>query len=138
MKNQKDSSIIDTNIWIHFLLQKNSFRCDSIIYYYEVILLYGKELIDKFVAVVKRPKFKRYFKNEDIESVLLKIQNRAVLIQVTSVVTACCDIKNNFLLALALDSKATHLVTGDKDLLIMEKFGTTTILTIADYIDTLK
>ncbi len=39
------------------------------------------------------------------------------LIDVQSIVTTCRDTKDNFLLALAKDSKADYLLTGDNDLL---------------------
>jgi len=45
----------------------------------------------------------------------------------------CRDDKDNFLLALAKDSNADFLITGDKDLLILKKFEDTSIVTIADY-----
>jgi predicted nucleic acid-binding protein len=36
--------------------------------------------------------------------------------------------------ALAIDAQATHLITGDKDLLILKKIGVTGILTITEYL----
>jgi predicted nucleic acid-binding protein len=38
------------------------------------------------------------------------------------------------LLSLAKDSKATHVLTGDKDLLDLSTFEGTIILTITDYL----
>ena len=49
-------------------------------------------------------------------------------------VNLCRDEKDDFLLALAQDGNADFLITGDKDLLEIEKFGETTILTISDYL----
>lgn len=60
------------------------------------------------------------------------------LIEVESVITICRDTKDNFLLALAKDGKADYLLTGDKDLLFIEKFGKTKITTIADFIEMTK
>ena len=42
--------------------------------------------------------------------------------------------KDNFLLSLALDGFATHLLTGDKDLLILKNFGQTKIQKITEYL----
>jgi predicted nucleic acid-binding protein len=39
-------------------------------------------------------------------------------------------------LSLAVDGQATHLITGDKDLLVLEKFGDTQILSIGEYLKT--
>jgi predicted nucleic acid-binding protein len=57
-----------------------------------------------------------------------------VFIQVTSTVNTCRDPKDNFLLALSQDGKATHLLTGDNDLLDLKKHGRTKILTITQYL----
>ncbi|WP_369410271.1 putative toxin-antitoxin system toxin component, PIN family [Hufsiella ginkgonis] len=53
---------------------------------------------------------------------------------VTSEITLCRDAKDNFLLSLAEDGKATHLITGDKDLLDLKKVGSTSILVMSDYL----
>lgn len=42
-------------------------------------------------------------------------------IEVKSVITACRDEKDNFLLSLAVDGKADFLITGDDDLLTLKK-----------------
>ena len=60
------------------------------------------------------------------------------LIEVESSVTVCRDPKDNFLLALAKDGKADYLLTGDKDLLDLIKFGKTKIKTITEFIDETK
>ena len=57
------------------------------------------------------------------------------LIEVESVVNICRDIKDNFLLALAKDGNADYLLTGDKDLLVIKKFGKTKITTIVDFLE---
>ena len=65
---------------------------------------------------------------------LLAFEAFTDLIQVKSVVNVCRDPKDNFLLALAKDGKADYLLTGDKDLLDLRKFGKTKIITITDFI----
>lgn len=60
------------------------------------------------------------------------------LLQVESFVTVCRDPKDNFLLALAKDGKADYLLTGDKDLLALIKFGKTKIKTITAFLDETK
>jgi len=134
MRIQKNKVIIDTNLWINFLLTKDFSRFDRIIASNKLTLIFSQELVDEFVEVTQRDRFRKYFALEDVENLLIKIRNRAIFITVTSEVTACRDVKDNFLLALAIDSKATHLITGDKDLLVLEKYGNTKILTINEYL----
>ncbi len=65
---------------------------------------------------------------------LSKINNKAEFVKVKSQVTLCRDAKDNFLLGLAKDGKATHLITGYKDILILNRIGKTEILTITNYL----
>ena len=60
------------------------------------------------------------------------------LINVQSIVTICRDPKDNFLLALAKDSKADYLFTGDNDLLDIKKFDKTKIITINNFFEVTK
>ena len=57
---------------------------------------------------------------------------------VQSIVTICRDPKDNFLLALAKDSKANYLLTGDNDLLDIKKFDKTKIITINNFFEVTK
>lgn len=134
MPKQKDRVIIDTNLWISFLLTKDFSKFDSIIADNEITLIFSEELIDEILEVTQRIKFRKYFKLDDVESFLLKIKLRSAFIDVISVINKCRDSKDNFLLSLAIDGNATHLLTGDKDLLILKKFGQTKILTITEYL----
>lgn len=127
--------IIDTNLWISFLLTNNFSKIDILIEDGSIILLFSQELIDEFIEVALRPKFKRYFSVEDIVELLMKVRQKAKFIKVTSKVDRCRDSKDNFLFALAQDGQATHLITGDQDLLVLRKFGRTTILTMSEYLD---
>jgi len=133
MPKPKDRVIIDTNLWLSFLLTKDLSKFDSIIANSEITLIFSQELIDEIVEVTQRVKFRKYFKLDDVESLLLKFKARAIYINVASEVLACRDPKDNFLLALSVDGNATHLLTGDKDLLILKKFGKTRILTVTEY-----
>jgi predicted nucleic acid-binding protein len=45
----------------------------------------------------------------------------------------CRDPKDNFLLALAKDGLADYLITGDRDLLSVKKFGKTQIVTLNEF-----
>jgi uncharacterized protein len=135
MRKQKDKVIIDTNLWISFLLTKDFAKFDAIIADQKCTLVFSEELIHEIIEVTQRSKFRKYFALNDVEDLLMKLKELAIFIDVTSVVKVCRDIKDNFLLALAIDAKATHLITGDKDLLSLEKFGDTQILSIAEYLE---
>jgi hypothetical protein len=135
MPKKVDRVSIDTNLWISFLLTGNYSRLDILFADNQLTLLFSQELLEEFIEVSQRPKFKNYFDIADLQLLVLQIKERAEFIQVETTVTVCRDPKDNFLLALAQDGKATHLITGDKDLLDVKTFGETKILTIAEYLE---
>ncbi len=126
--------IIDTNLWLSFLLTKNQQRLDALFADESILLLVSPELLDEIVEVARRPKFRKYFDLDDLTDLLLAMRRKAAVIDVTTNVADCRDAKDNFLLALALDGNATHLLTGDKDLLVLNPFGKTRILTITEFL----
>lgn len=134
MRKGRDRIVIDTNTLISFFLIRKSARLDSLIANGKILMLFSEELLNEFLTVIQRAKFKKYFSAGDIESLILMIRNRAQLVEVTSKVLICRDPKDNFLLALAQDGKADYLLTGDKDLLSLKKFKKTRILSLSDYL----
>jgi len=133
MRQKKDSVIIDTNLWISYLLTGNK-SLDRILSNKEINLLFSQESLDELIEVIKRPKFKKYFNLTDVSTLLYEIKLRSTFVHVSSKIAVCRDEKDNFLLALAEDGKATHLVTGDKDLLVLRKHKKTKIMTIEEYL----
>lgn len=134
MLNQKNRVIIDTNLWISFLLTKDFSKLDTVISNNTTQLIFSEELVEEFLEVTQRSKFKKYFSFADVNKLLLEIQNIAVFINVTSNIIGCNDPKDNFLLSLAVDGKATHLITGDKQLLLLKSIRKTKILNLSDYL----
>jgi uncharacterized protein len=135
MPDNLDKIIIDTNLWISFLISKNFHKLDSLIINNKARLIFSHELIEEFLTVTDRPKFKRIFLKNDIQRLLELFDFYGELVDVKSKVSLCRDPKDNFLLALAKDSKADFLLTGDTDLLYVKKIGKTKILSLKSYID---
>lgn len=134
MPKKKSRIIIDTNIWIVFLLTKDFSTFDRIIATHNLTLLFSSKLLEEFIEVAQRPKFKRYFSSTDLEELLYQMKENGEFIHVTSSTKICRDPKDNFLLALSKDGKASHLITGDKDLLDLKRFGKTQIITLKKFL----
>ena len=66
MQNKVSRIIIDTNLWISFLITNDYTKLDEIILSENAILVFSQELLDEFLAVAKRPKFRRFFSLADI------------------------------------------------------------------------
>lgn len=131
--HQKYKIIIDTNLWISFLLTKKFSFLDQLIENDTIQLIFCDELIDEFLEVITRPKLKKFFSNKELNHILEIISQKALFIDIISHIEICRDDKDNFLLALAKDSNADFLITGDKDLLVLKKIENTHIVTMIDF-----
>lgn len=115
-------------------MTKDFSKLDKILLDKSCTLLYSKELYEEFQEVAERPKFRKYFSLTDLSILLSEIRHKGLMISVSSKVETCRDSKDNFLLSLAKDGNATHLLTGDKDLLTLKRSGRTKILSIRDFL----
>ena len=132
MKNRR--VILDTNLWISFLISKRQKELDVLLESGAVTLIFSQELLEEFLEVSERPKFKRFFKKSTIKTLLTQIETFGELIKVESKINKCRDPKDNFLLSLSVDGKADFLVTGDSDLLVLEKIEKTKIVSWTEFI----
>lgn len=135
MKIRKQRIIIDTNLWISFLITKNYTKLDNLFEKKKIQLLFSKELIEEFIEVAKRPKFQKYFSETDVERLLIIFDSIGKLVKITSDLKICRDIKDDFLLNLAIDGKAKYLITGDKDLLTLKTIDRTNIVSMTDFLE---
>ena len=130
---QKCKVIIDTNLWISFLLTKRFDFIDKLLYGKKAELVFCDELLAELVEVGHRPKLRKFFTLDDWTLMSQIIEQYAIYVPVISSVTLCRDTKDNFLLSLAQDAQADYLLTGDKDLLVLKTFGVTQIVTIMEF-----
>jgi len=134
MSSKRVKVILDTNLWISFLISRNLSQLDSRIKKGTVQLIFSDESLSEFLTVASRPAFQKYFSNEDILRIIEYIDSEGIIVEVKSKVNLCRDSKDNFLLALAKDSHADYLVTGDKDLLSLKSFNNTLIITFQQFL----
>jgi uncharacterized protein len=136
MKSKK--VILDTNLWISFLISKKFNTIDSLINNGNIILIFSEESLEEFVTVVRRPKMSKYISESAIDEILSLFHKYGKLIKVVSDIADCRDKKDNFLLNLAIDSNSDYLVTGDSDLLTLNHMKKTRIITWNDFIIEIK
>lgn len=122
MQKNKIRAVIDTNIWIAFLIGKTLSGLREAILKDSIKILFSEELFVELIEVLRRPKFSRYFSQEDIEELISLLHCKTELVAVQDQVAECRDPKDNFLLELCLSGNADWLITGDEDLLVLNPF----------------
>ena len=137
-KNKQLKLIIDTNLWISFIISNRLNVLDTLFFSEAARLVFCPELITEINQTIKKPKLQKYFKANALEEMLSTFEPFTDLIKIKTLVAICRDPNDNFLLALAKDGNADYLLTGDKDLLEMKKFGKTYIMTISEFIAKMK
>jgi len=120
--------IVDTNCWISFLIGRRLSRLVDLLSDERVQLVVCDELLDEIREVTSRPKFKKYFPKEEVESLIEFVQIISEKFAPTQNVKLCRDEADDYLLALAMEANAHYLVTGDLDLLVLHKVGTCRIV----------
>jgi len=134
MKNNKPCKvIIDTNLWISFLIGKQLSSLKDLLVNKTIQPIFSSQLLEEINVVTKRPKLQKYFSPVKVAELIDFLQLIGLVIEVKSTVNICRDLKDNYLLALAKDSNADYLITGDLDLLIIKEFEKTKIVTYQDF-----
>lgn len=132
---KKERIILDTNLWISFIISNKLKSLDNILKENKAILLYSSHLLEEIDKVIRRPKFKKYFSETNWYLLIELFKRYGIQLEVISNLAICRDSKDNFLLNLAIDGKADFLITGDNDLLVLEKIENTKIVTFTEFIN---
>lgn len=97
-------------------------------------LLVSMETIAELDDVLRRPKFNAYVPETRRLEFLAALVREAKLVDVVDEVTVCRDAKDNMFLELAVSGNATHIVSGDADLLVLHPFRGVAIVTPQAYL----
>lgn len=131
--SKKLKIILDTNVLISFLISKELNFLDELFFSTNVKLLFSKESLHELFEVIERPKISKYFTSIKQDSLFNQLNQVSLLIDTKSKINVCRDPNDDFLLILAKDGKADYLITGDKDLLILNPFNKTKICTPTEF-----
>ena len=134
MPREKASRIIiDTNVWISFLIGKELQNLKDLILNDKVKIILTDQLINEIKVVTSRDKLKKYFDQDKVTELISLLDILTDKVKLRKVDKICRDPKDDFLLALAKESKANYLITGDKDLLDIKVYGRTRIVTVKQF-----
>ena len=132
-KNKKIRLVIDSNVWVSSLLSPSFFGRLKIVFDSRYRLLVSEEFFDDLANAFRKPYLVKQINPADYMELVSQLRTDAELVDVFSIVDACRDPKDNFLLALAKDGNADYLITGDEDLLMVKEFGKTKIVKLSEF-----
>jgi putative PIN family toxin of toxin-antitoxin system len=133
MANSICKIVVDTNIWISFLIGKRLSRFLQYILDERIVIVTCKSQLLELSRVFKKPKIKKFIHPNHVSSFFHFLEEYAVIIPVTTITDLCRDPKDNYLLSLSIDANAQYLVTGDDDLLVLQRINDTVIINFADF-----
>lgn len=127
--------VIDTNTLISaFLLPNSTSRkaIDKAIA--QGIIVISNETINEFSDTFIRPKFDQYISLDLRLEIIEEFKFLSKLIKPKVSIIACRDPKDNKFLELAVSAKASYIITGDEDLLVLHPFKNISILTASTFL----
>jgi putative PIN family toxin of toxin-antitoxin system len=121
---------LDTNVIVSALLRPQSMPRQA----FDHCLAKGQLLISEATlreldVVLRRPKFQKYLTLKQRLEFLAALLDEAELIEITERLRICRDANDDKFLELIVSGKATHLITGDADLLELHPFRGVAVFT---------
>jgi putative PIN family toxin of toxin-antitoxin system len=131
----RERIVWDTNVLVSAVLFPRSIPGQALRRAREMgVLLATRELVMELRAVLARPKFDRYLTAEVRDEFLAAYVVEAEFVPVTEHITVCCDPKDDQVVDAAINGRATYVISGDEDLLVLTPCRGIPILRPADFL----
>ncbi|MCX6637212.1 MAG: putative toxin-antitoxin system toxin component, PIN family [Acidobacteria bacterium] len=128
-------TVFDTNVLVSAVLLPSSVPRQA----FDLASQLGKLLLSvptirELDAVLRRPRFNRYLSEEERIEFLTTLVQEAELLTIVERVAVCRDSSDDKFLELAVSGRATHIVSGDPDLLVLHPFRGMAVLSPAAFL----
>jgi putative PIN family toxin of toxin-antitoxin system len=122
--------ILDTNVLLSRLLLPDSTAARVVRRFLDRGQpIVSEETLRELAETLARPKFDTYVSRPDRQRFFELFARVAGWVPITTTIRRCRDPKDDKFLELAVDGTADWIITGDKDLLELSPFQSTSILT---------
>ena len=128
-------AVFDTNVAVSAALLPRSTprRAVDLILERETLLI-SLPTSAELNEVLRRPRFNRYLREELRLEFLAALLREAELVEITETVSVCRDPDDDKFLELAVSGAATHIISGDEDLLTLHPFRGISVLSPQDFV----
>ncbi|HWQ03511.1 MAG TPA: putative toxin-antitoxin system toxin component, PIN family [Candidatus Nitrosotenuis sp.] len=127
--------VIDTNVFVSALLLPDSkprMALDRALQSGKILLSFS--VLAELNEVLSRKQLRRFLDEEDVRLFLTALTREAEWVDVDVRIAACRDPKDDKFLKLAVSGRATHIITGDFDLLALHPFRGIRILSPDEFL----
>jgi uncharacterized protein len=125
--------VLDTNIIVSAAFFPNGLPCQAMDWAAQQgKILTSESAFAELAAVLLRPRFASVAEREIF---LENFVSRAEFVEISEMIVACRDSKDDQYLALAVNGDAECIVTGDEDLLVLYPFRSIPILTARIFLE---
>ncbi|HYW18776.1 MAG TPA: putative toxin-antitoxin system toxin component, PIN family [Nodularia sp. (in: cyanobacteria)] len=128
--------VIDTNILVSAILIKSSIpdvafkKAKSL-----GIILFSDVTFQEIQEILNRSKFDKYISMTIRTQFLAKFKFESEEIAINQIIKECRDPKDDKFLEVAINGNATHIITGDKNLLELHPFRGVDIITATQFLE---
>lgn len=127
--------VFDTNVLVSALLLNDSVPGQALGRALNSgTLLISSDFIRELANVLGRDKFDRYIVRDERDRFLEALVRESELVEATERVRVCRDPEDNRILELAVNGDASVIVTGDRDLLVLNPFRGVRIVNPAEFL----
>ena len=127
--------VADTNALVSRLLLSQSAPAQAVRKAIdEAQLLASEATLDELASVLSRPKFDRYVTIAERQAFLERLIRIVEIVPIVHTVRACRDPRDDKFLEVAVNGEGGVIITGDRDLLILNPYRDIAILTPAEYL----
>ena len=135
MNNETSRAVFDNNVLVSAALLGGVPRKA-----FDRILGNGTVLVSvpvllELADVLNRPRFDKYVTHDERMRFMVSFLKVAEMVEISETIIVCRDPKDDKLLELAVSGTADFLVTGDKDLLVLNPFRDVEIITPREFLE---
>jgi len=126
--------VADTNVLISSLIGKKLRPFLTALKEGNFELLFSEETFEEIISVLQRPKFRRYFTDDDRNEFVELMNLQSYFTEISMHITDCRDSKDNIFLECAVAGDADYIISGDPDLLELNPYKNIPIISPADFL----
>jgi putative PIN family toxin of toxin-antitoxin system len=125
-------AVLDTNVLISALIKRGKPRSLlNVLFKQDDSLITSEHIVEEFSRVSADEKIRKYADDDDVADFLSAFLSKAVFVSLESKIQVLND-PDDKVLAVAKAGGADLIVTGDRHMLDLEKFGRTKIVTVEE------